>query len=207
MAQKSALILLLITLLVTGGWHWFEPAARRVAKGVDAYRKGQFDQALDAFVSAKGITPESGQLRYNTAAALLSMSKHKEALEELSQIDDGALVGPAGLHYNKGNAQFHLQNFQQALEEFRESLLADPDDFSAKRNYELTLKKIKEQQQKDQQSGSKDSENSDEDKQQEDQQKEEPHKDTMQYLNQNEREQQKKQRQKQAVMLGREKDW
>jgi len=206
MAQKNALMLLFLALFLTGGWHWFEPAARKVAKGVEAYQKGAYDKALEAFVAAKGIAPESDLLRYNTAASLLRLKKDKEALEELSQIQEGNLLENAGFHYNKGNAFFNMQNYQQALDEYKKSLLIDPDDMQAKRNFELALQKIKEQQ-KNQKPDSQDQNKPDEQKQDEAQQKEDPHKDMMKYLNQNEREQQKKQHQKQAVLLGREKDW
>ena len=198
MAKRFRIALLLALLACSGGWHWFEPAARKVAKGMEDFANSQYDQALDAFVSAKGNAPQSELLRYNTAAALLRMDKHKEALQELEQIKGEEELGAsAGLHYNKGNAHFNLQEFTQALEEYKKSMRADPLDLQAKRNFELTLKKIKEQQN---QQNSRNQEQQNEPQQ-------DPNKDTMDYLNQKEREQQKKQRNRQAVMLGREKDW
>ncbi len=200
MAKKNHVVLLMSALFLCGGWHWFEPAARKVAGGIAAFEKEQFEKALDAFVSAKGNAPESDLLRFNTAAALLRMNKAKEALEELSQIrEDGSLGKTAGLHYNKGNAHFMMQEFQEALGEYRQALRIDPQDLQVKRNYELTLKKIREQDQQ------KQDQQKQEDRQ--DQQKQDQNKDLMDYLNQNEREQQNKQRRKQAVLLGREKDW
>lgn len=197
MAKKSRVALLFSVFFLCGAWHWFEPAARKVASGIVSFEKGRFDEALDAFIAAKGHAPESDLLRFNTAAALLRMNKAKEALEELSQIREGVATQEAALHYNKGNAHFMLQNFPEALEEYKQALLSDPHDLQTKRNYELTLKKIQEQKKQDQ----------NQQDQQDQQQKQDQNQDMMDYLNQNEQEQQKKQRQKQAVLLGREKDW
>jgi tetratricopeptide (TPR) repeat protein len=199
MAKTLRLLTLLILVGLTGAWHWFEPAARKVAQGLEAFGKGQYDQSLAAFVSAKGDAPDSALLRFNTAASLLRMEKYQEVLDELAEVEGKKGVTPSDLHYNKGNAHFALKQYQEALEAFKRSLLADPHDMQAKRNLELTLKKIKEEEQ-----NRKEPEQQNQDDQQ---QKQDQHRDTMEYLNQNEREQQKKQRQKEAVIIGLEKDW
>lgn len=198
MAKIGRVLILLVLVGLTGAWHWFEPAARKVAKGVEAFGKGHYDQALAAFVSAKGDAPESDLLRFNTAASLLRMEKYQEALDELAEVEGKNGLPTSDVLYNKGNALFSLKQYKEALEAYKHSLLADPGDMQAKRNFELTLKKIKEEEKKQQQ---------DQQNQEDQEQKQDPHKDTMEYLNQNEREQQKKQRQKEAVIIGLEKDW
>ncbi len=138
MAKKTILILLVPLLL---GWHWFEPAARKNQQGIRAYDEGKFAEALRDFLSAKGVKPDAPELKNNTAAALYELKKYKEALEEFSRLDPGRLpLGKADFYYNLGNNYFRLGQFPQALENYKKSLLQNPDDIDAKKNYELTLK-------------------------------------------------------------------
>jgi Ca-activated chloride channel family protein len=189
MAKKTVLILLVPLLL---GWHWFEPAARKNQQGIQAYRDGKFTQALQDFLSAKGIKPDSPELKNNTASALYELKKYKEAVDEFSRIDPGRLrLGKADFYYNLGNGYYRLGQFPQALENFKKSLLQNPDDADGKINFELTLKKIQEQ------------------KQQQDQ-KQQPQKKKysamMQFLNQNEKQQMEKKKRK-ITAAKNEKDW
>lgn len=148
MAKKQLMIILLLTPLLIQ-WHWFEPAAKKNRAGIDAYEKQRYDDALKLFLSGKGIKIDSDELKNNTASALFQVQKYKEALEEFSQIDPKKSKLPkAPFYYNTGNSLFKLQDFQKALESYKKAILEDPADMDAKKNYELTLKKIQEQEQK-----------------------------------------------------------
>ena len=199
---KPFLALLLLAALARplGAWHWFEPAARRNQKGIEAFRKGDFALALEQFLSAKGLKPEEPRLKNNTAEALYQLKKYKEALDELSSVD-AAKLGPAraAFHYNMGNVQYRLGQYPQALESYKSCLKLDPDDVPAKKNYELTLKKIQEHQQQQQQQPQQ---------QQQDQaeRQKQKYEAMMQFLNQNEKEQQQKRKHK-AEPARNEKDW
>jgi len=177
------------------GWHWFEPAARRNQKGIEAFRKGDYAAALEQFLSAKGLKDGAPLLRNNTAAALFELKKYREALDELSGID-AARLGPsrAALHYNQGNIHYRLEQYPQALESYKQSLKIDPDDVQAKKNLELTLKKIQEQQQQqpDDRAG--------------DERQQQKYEAMMQFLNQNEKQQMEKRKRK-ASAARNEKDW
>lgn len=180
------------------GWHWFEPAARRNRKGIEAYRKGDYAAALEQFLSAKGLKNGAPQLRNNTAAALYELKKYREALAELSGID-AAKLGPAraALHYNRGNIHYRLEQYPQALESYKQCLKIDPDDIQAKKNFELTLKKIREQQQQPQQQP---------DERAGDEKQQQKYEAMMQFLNQNEKQQMEKRKRK-ASAARNEKDW
>ncbi len=202
MAQRlkplPALLLLAALARPLGAWHWFEPAARRNQKGIEAFREGRFAAALEQFLSAKGLKPGEPRLKNNTAEALYQLKKYKEALDELSSVD-AARLGPAraAFHYNLGNVQYRLGQYPQALECYKSCLKLDPDDVQAKKNFELTLRKIQEQQQQQEQQP-----------QQQDQAEKEKQKyeAMMQFLNQNEKEQQQKRKHK-AEPARNEKDW
>jgi len=198
MARKLIPLLLFPLLL---GWHWFEPAARKNQKGIEAYRQGKFAEALEHFLSAKGLKAEAPQLKNNTAATLYELKKYQEALDEFSHIEP-AKLGPAaaGLHYNLGNAYYRLGQLPKALESYKQCLLLDPDDLQGKKNFELTLKKIQEQQQQEQ------AQNQQQDPQAEAERQKQKYSAMMQFLNQNEKRQMEKKKRKIAPAKN-EKDW
>jgi Ca-activated chloride channel family protein len=207
MAKKALLILLLPALL---GWHWFEPAARKNQKGIQAYQEGKYTEALEDFLSAKGVKPDSPELKNNTASALYELKKYKEALDEFSRLDPGRLrLGKADFYYNLGNSCYRLGQFPQALESYKKSLRLNPDDVDGKKNLELTLKKIEEQKQKQdqnqQQRQSQDQKNPQQQEQQQQQMKQK-YDAMMQFLNQNEKQQLEKKKRKTGTVKN-EKDW
>jgi len=197
MAKKALLILLLPLFL---GWHWFEPAARKNQKGIQAYEQGKFTEALQDFLSAKGVKPDAPELKNNTAAALYELKKYKEAVDEFSRIDPAKLgLAKADFSYNLGNGYFRLGQYPEALEQYKKNLRLNPDDIDGKKNFELTLKKIEAQQQPQSQD-------------QKNQTSEQPpprkdnHDAITQFLNQNEKQQMEKKKRKPSAGKN-EKDW
>jgi tetratricopeptide (TPR) repeat protein len=207
MAKKTILIMLVPLLL---GWHWFEPAARKNQQGIQAYQEGKFPAALQDFLSAKGIKPDAPELKNNTAAALYELKKYKEAVDEFSRIDPGRLnLAKGDFYYNLGNSYYRLGQFPQALENYKKSLLQNPDDSDGKKNFELTLKKIQEQKQKQEQNQEQKQQPQDQKDGQNDpqpQQAKQKYNAMMQFLNQNEKQQMEKKKRKIANTKN-EKDW
>jgi len=215
--EKRSIIIIILLIPFFISWHWFEPAAKKNQNGIKAYREKNFDQALNEFLSAKGVRPNSAELKNNTASALYQMKKYKEALEEFSKIDpEKTNIPKAQFHYNMGNTFFRLNEFEKALENYKKSLIEQPSNLATKKNYELTLKKLEEKKKKDKQDKKK---NKDEDKdkekqenkqqqqqQQQQQKKQEKYKNIMQYLNQNEKKQMKDKK-RQLGVVRKEKDW
>lgn len=195
---KKLMPLLLCPLLV--GWHWFEPAARKNQKGIEAFDQKKYTEALELFLSAKGLKPEAQALKNNTAAALYELKKYQEAVNELSSVDPDRLKGDqAGLHYNLGNAYYRLGQFPKALESYKRSLQLAPDDIACKKNFELTLKKIEEERQQPQQ-------NRQQNQQSEMERQKQKYEAMMQFLNQNEKQQMEKKKRK-TTPTRNEKDW
>lgn len=182
------------------GWHWFEPAARKNQKGIEDYRQAKYAEALEQFLSAKGLKAGAPELENNTAATLYQLKKYQEAADEFSRIDPSKLgTAAAAVHYNLGNACFRLGQYPQALESYKRGLLLDPDDVQGKKNFELTLKKIREQQQKPEQNPQQDS-------QAEAERQKQKYSAMMQFLNQNEKKQMEKKKRK-LTAARNEKDW
>ena len=128
--------------------------------------------ALQDFLSAKGVKPDSPELKNNTASALYELKKYKEALDEFSRLDPGrAAAGARPIFITTwATAYYRLGQFPQALENYKKSLLQNPDDVHGKKNFELTLKKIQEQKQKqDQKQQPQDQKNQQQEQQQQQQ--------------------------------------
>lgn len=189
-------------------WHWFEPAAKKNQAGVDAFRAEKYDEALNQFMSARGIKPDLPELKSNTASALYQLKRYKKALEEFSKIDlEKAGIPKADLFYNIGNSFFRLNQFDKALQFYKKSLLENADDINAKKNFELTLKKIQQQQQKKKnENQDKDQKEKDKEKQEQKQQKQKQHQNVLQYLDQKEKKQMKNKK-RQVGLAKKEKDW
>jgi len=189
-------------------WHWFEPAAKKNQAGITAYQSKKYDESLKQFLSAKGIKPDLPEFKSNTASSLYQLKKYKEALEEFSQIDiEKTNIPKDDLFYNMGNSFFRLNQLDKALLFYKKSLLEDPEDINAKKNFELTLKKIQQQKQK-KQDKNKDKNKKDKDKEKQDQkqQKQKKHKNILQYLDQKEKKQMKDKK-RQVGVARKEKDW
>lgn len=206
MAKRLIPLLLILLLLAPSsgtlwGWHWFEPAARKNQKGIEAYRQGKFAAALEQFLSAKGLKAEAPQLKNNTAATLYQLKKYQEAVDEFSRIDPAKLgADRADFHYDLGNAYYRLGQFPKALESYKRCLLLHPDDVDAKKNFELTLKKIQEQQQE------KQNQDPQQDQQADAERQKQKYSAVMQFLNQNEKQQMEKKKRK-ITPAKNEKDW
>lgn len=191
-------------------WHWFEPAAKKNRDGIKAFQGEKYQEALEQFLSARGIKPGLPELKSNTAASLYQMKKYQEALEEFSKIDpEKAHIPKADFYYNVGNSFFRLNKFDKALKSYKKSLVLNSRDMNAKKNFELTLKKMEEQKKKQKQDKNKDKDkkkDKQKDQQKQQQKKEKKHQNVMQYLNQNEKKQMKKKKRKIGIAR-KEKDW
>jgi len=193
MEKKIFLIILPLCLIQ---WHWFEPTARKNQQGIQAYQQKKYEEALNHFLSARGIKPNSAFLKNNTATALYQMKKFREAMDEFATIaQENNTIPKSQLYYNIGNTAYRLQQFDQALDYFKKSILLNPDDMNAKKNYELTKKQMQQQDQ-DQQP----------DQQEPQAQQPPPQNQMLQFLNQNEKDQMEKQKRK-TNPAGRERDW
>ena len=124
-------------------------------RGVSAYQAGDYELAEDFFQAAAqqadGAGLDPARAHYNRANALHRQGRYDEAVQayrEALRSTDGALQPSA--YFNQGTAQLEQahalaeqQQFspakaqaEQALEQFRNALLLDPEDAAAKINYE-----------------------------------------------------------------------
>lgn len=154
----SSLLAMLVVALFSWPSLWARgPAANR--DGNQAYRKGDYDRALADYRKAQEILPGERILNYNSGTALLGGKKPEEAVQSLmSAAGDPRREVQSRALYNAGNALASANKFEEALGTYRQAVLADPKNLDAKFNYELTKRRLA-QQQKDNQKNDKNDKN------------------------------------------------
>lgn len=153
-------ILLFITLLS-------DPAR----DGNKAYEEGNFAQAEVLYREAMRDNPEDPRLIFNLANSLAKQQKFEEALAAFEQykaiVENPAEKSKAD--YSIGNILGGLQQWDKALNYYKEALKRDPADDEAKYNYELAYKQKQQQKEDQKQNGDQNNENKDDKDQKNDQ--------------------------------------
>ena len=128
---------------------------RATEQGRAEYTRGSHPQALEAFERAATARPQDPKVRFNVADGLYKNGRYDEAatlFKALGADGSSPLAGPA--RYNLGNSLFQKQDYKGAIQSYRDALRALPGDADTRRNLELALRKLKqqeEQQKRDQQ--------------------------------------------------------
>ncbi len=138
--------------------------SRRLARsGASNFKTGDLETAVRDFAAAAALDPEEPERLYDLGTALAAAGQLQSADPLLARAHE---TGVAGAAYNGGTASLTQGQAQRAVEMLREALLSDPDDPDVKRNYELALKLLEEQQNEQQD----EQQNEDQDEQQQEQQ-------------------------------------
>lgn len=131
-----------------------EGAADKSARAKKFYEEGHFEEALQLYRQAQVEAPEEKSLNYNAGSALFKTGDYAGAAAEFDAATAGGDEGlKARAFYNLGNAHFQQQQYQQAVDAYRQALEHDWQDQEAKANLELALAKQQEQQQQQSQQG------------------------------------------------------
>jgi len=88
---------------------------------------------------------------FNVADGLYKNGKFEEAATLFRSLGEDAaspLAGPS--RFNLGNALFQKQDYRGAVQAYRDALRLAPDDLDARRNLELALRALKEQEEQKQ---------------------------------------------------------
>ena len=135
--------------------------------GNEAFHMQDYGAALAAYEQAKQESPEQAEPHFNMANTHYRQQNYPEAQKEIEQTllkDDGALTQDS--IYNLGNTFFQSEQFEQAVEAYKEALRLNPDDVEAKHNLELALQMLQQQQQQQEQQDQQQQEGQQDDQQQ-----------------------------------------
>jgi Ca-activated chloride channel homolog len=185
----SVRLILVIALLA----HLFSGAGdRNGRRGNEHYAHSRYDEAVDAFYAGLTSLRDGAPkrllfaLQNNLGAALLKSGEVDASREAFDRAASHAESAPdeALVSYNAGNAAYNGGDLESALELYRRSLRAAPNDFDAKFNYEYVKRRLDQQEQteqeqaqdddqdqgdeSEQQDGSDDAEDGEEEQQQQD---------------------------------------
>lgn len=129
-----------------------QPGPDLVKKGLAAYERQQWDEAVRAFQEAMAREPDNPRLNFNLGAAYFKKGQYEEALQSFQKAQhttDSTLLEYA--FYNLGNTLFLQEKYAEAVEAYKKALGMNPADRDAKHNLELARRKMKDQEQQEQQ--------------------------------------------------------
>lgn len=155
------LIASLLLAMAIGGARAQE-ADRSIRKGNNDYAKGDLNGAIDAYSHA-GEDPRAlfnlGNAHYRQDSAAAA----QRTFENAASIAKGPQA-QARAYHNLGNSWMKQQNFQEAINAYKEALKRSPNDADTRYNLAYAQKKLAQQQQQ-QQGGQDNKDQKDQDKQ------------------------------------------
>lgn len=175
--------------------------------GNTAFAEKDFKTALDLYRQAEVERPETPEIYYNQANALIESQNYEEAINKFAKALNTEDLGlQAGVYYNGGNGYFKQDSFQTAIEWYQKALELDPQDLDTKHNLELARNRLKEQmerQPKDQEQKEKQENQEKQDQEQEQQEQQEQDQENQ---DQNEEQQQQQQNEEQKGENGQKQE-
>jgi len=129
------------------------PSAEKLTnQGNEAFDNQDYQGALAAYQQVQADSPELAEPHYNAANAHYRQGEYEQTLGEIEQtlIKDKGDLAQYSL-YNLGNTFFQGQEYEHAIEAYKEALRLNPDDVEAKQNLELALRQLQQQQQQQEQ--------------------------------------------------------
>lgn len=150
-------VVILLILLFTGVISFDFSINEIIKDGNRAYAAKNYQQALEIY--QKGLNKDSGdpKLNYNLGQASYQLGKFDEAIKYYANADNSV-----DKYINSGNSSLKLaeaaedpiqkqQLYQQALETYKEGILAHPQNVPLKYNYEYVKSKLNEMEEQNNQ--------------------------------------------------------
>lgn len=206
---RNSIILILLLLLPAISIHGADTKQERnfIVEGNKLYSQKRYAEAETMYKKALTVSPTSEVARFNLASALIRQSGSadpnsgntplSDAISLLTELEKtaqmAAIVEKAA--YDLGNISFNAQQYQQAIEHYKNALRKNPDNDKARENLRLAQKKLEEQQQnQDKQNQDKKDKQDQQDQQNKEQQQQQQNQDKQ---NQDKKDEQKPQDQQQ----------
>ena len=116
-----------------------------VRAGNRKFGRGHFKESEIDYRKAVLRDSTSVTANYDLASALYRQEDWAGAAKALESVKEQPGL-PSQYYYNAGDAALQQQNYQAAVEAFRQALLQDPGDLDAKENYIYAKKMLQNQQ-------------------------------------------------------------
>jgi Ca-activated chloride channel family protein len=139
-------------------------------EGNRLYAQEQYDEAMRKYTDAQASLPDAPELHYNIGNVLYRKGEYDKAVGEYlrAQAAKDPVLSQSAT-FNRGNALMLSGRVQDAVQAYIQALRADPSDQDAKRNLELALRLLEEQQKQQEQNQEGNQDDSDESQSQESQ--------------------------------------
>jgi len=169
-------------------------------KGIKYYNKDNFQDSEKKFNDNAIRYPDDSRLHFNQGNAQYKNGKLEDAEHSYNlTLKNQDFSERSKALQNLGNVKFQQKDYKNAIKNYRDALIEDPQNMDARYNYELAARMLQRQQQEKQQQN-KNNENKDQEKkeQQKDQQQ--------QQQGQENKEEQKQQQDKQEQQKQEQQD-
>lgn len=123
-----------------------------VRRGNRQFEDGEFKKAVVDYQKALLRDSTSFPASYNLANALYRLGNFQEARAVLDTVASSAPESghAADYYFNLGNTAVAMEDYQAAVDAYRNSLLLNPGDMDAKENYIYARKMLEDQQNQNQ---------------------------------------------------------
>lgn len=134
-----------------------------VRRGNRQFEDGEFKKAVVDYQKALLRDSTSFPASYNLANALYRLGNFQEARAVLDTVASSAPESghAADYYFNLGNTAVAMEDYQAAVDAYRNSLLLNPGDMDAKENYIYARKMLEDQQNQNQNQDDQNQQNQD----------------------------------------------
>lgn len=132
-----------------------------IREGNRLFRQKQYAQAEVSYRKALGRNPQSGLASYNLGCALQAQGKDGQAIARFTNAARQASnsSGKAKAFYNLGRIQQKKQDYQKAIEAYKNALRANPHHDNARFNLAMCMRQQQQQQKQNKSGGGKNDKN------------------------------------------------
>lgn len=179
-----------------------------ITKGNKFYEEEKFKDALKEYQEALEENPSSIVGKYNLGLTEIRIGSNPNdtsetakkilanGMQKMEQVANLGIQRPdlaSKANYNLGNVAFNSEDYQKAINYYKQSLRLNPEDDSARRNLRIAQLKIQNQDQQDQDQNQDQEQEQNQDQEQQDQQDQDQKQDQDQEQNQDEEQNQDQQ--------------
>lgn len=115
------------------------------AKGYDAYKKGDYQEAVKYLTNYIYLFPNDDAAFYNRGISKANLKEFKSAIQDFTKSID---LNPKNIesYFNRGNAKYYLEDYGEAIQDYNKVIEIDSNYVIAYYNRGNTRYKLKEYQ-------------------------------------------------------------